>query len=310
MKQNIRHIIALLISLLIFALTSCALFIPNDSFDGGILLDDEKISQIKSEIFKTESSSSLNETDSTKLNDSSEATIIAETHREKESHTETYIFSVAESTTEIESSSKIENMPADELPPKDSTTDLTETNESIETEIKETTEFANSQFENETILTESGSIIIENEEYTDLIIEVDTSSNMTNAVSTEQIETESIEKVYWVTNGKVWHLFKDCGYLKNSNPILSGNVEEAVSEGKETVCSSCSKKQEYYTETETEIITTIDIVFWCKNSKIWHLFEDCGYLKNSDAVSSGSIEDAMSYGKEKVCSSCEKRLKN
>lgn len=61
-------------------------------------------------------------------------------------------------------------------------------------------------------------------------------------------ESETIgnltKTVFWTESGTVWHLFKNCGYLKESKNILSGSVKEALEEGKEKVCTNCSKRQE------------------------------------------------------------------
>lgn len=212
MKSYVRHIIALILSIFIFCLTSCALFIPNDSFKGGQLLDDEKVSQIKAEIFATEALTVI--TTLTDTNDFVEETII-----EPESST-------------------------------DNTTTVAETSIIIETQICETEEFSDSPDINETFESEK-------EESTEVYIETEIPSNETEDSTAEQIESESFlqesctenevstnGKVYWTKSGKVWHLFEDCGYLKNSSSVLSGSIEDAISEGKEKVCSNCSKKQE------------------------------------------------------------------
>lgn len=58
----------------------------------------------------------------------------------------------------------------------------------------------------------------------------------------ESENTEKSETVFWSKSGSVWHLYSDCGYLKNSNEIFSGTVSEAISNGAEKVCSSCENK--------------------------------------------------------------------
>ena len=60
-------------------------------------------------------------------------------------------------------------------------------------------------------------------------------------------------------------------------------------------------------ETETEIFEEqTDIVYWTKSGSVWHVSDQCRYIKNSKGVLSGSVEEAMEAGKEKVCSSCGK----
>lgn len=58
----------------------------------------------------------------------------------------------------------------------------------------------------------------------------------------ESENTEKSETVFWSKSGSVWHLYSDCGYLKNSNEIFSGTVSEAISNGAKKVCSSCENK--------------------------------------------------------------------
>ena len=60
----------------------------------------------------------------------------------------------------------------------------------------------------------------------------------------QKIEIDNDTTVYWTDSGKVWHLFENCGYLKNSKEILSGTLADAEEEGKEKICSSCEKKND------------------------------------------------------------------
>ena len=48
--------------------------------------------------------------------------------------------------------------------------------------------------------------------------------------------------VYWTKSGNVWHLQSDCGYVKNGSDLFYGSESDALSFGKERVCTSCSKK--------------------------------------------------------------------
>ena len=47
--------------------------------------------------------------------------------------------------------------------------------------------------------------------------------------------------VYWTSSGSVWHTRRDCSYIKKSQKVLSGTVEEAIADGKKKLCSSCEK---------------------------------------------------------------------
>lgn len=61
--------------------------------------------------------------------------------------------------------------------------------------------------------------------------------------SNSQDPSES-ETVYWSKSGSVWHLYSDCRYLKKSNEIFSGSVDQAKANGAEKICSACAKKEE------------------------------------------------------------------
>ena len=52
--------------------------------------------------------------------------------------------------------------------------------------------------------------------------------------------SEDDQTVFWTKGGKVWHLSKNCGYIKNSE-VESGSLSDAVESKKERVCSSCGK---------------------------------------------------------------------
>ena len=60
----------------------------------------------------------------------------------------------------------------------------------------------------------------------------------------EEIATSAVEEngtVYWTKGGSVWHTSKDCYYIKKSNNVESGSVEDAKEAGKEKICSHCGK---------------------------------------------------------------------
>lgn len=60
--------------------------------------------------------------------------------------------------------------------------------------------------------------------------------------NSSETEISQQDVVYWTKSGSVWHSYADCGHIKNSNNIISGSVEEAVSEGKSHLCKSCEKR--------------------------------------------------------------------
>lgn len=47
---------------------------------------------------------------------------------------------------------------------------------------------------------------------------------------------------YWTKSGSVYHKWADCGHLKNSSDILSGNREDAILAGKQKLCSTCEER--------------------------------------------------------------------
>ena len=59
--------------------------------------------------------------------------------------------------------------------------------------------------------------------------------------------------------------------------------------------------------TETEESEEQDKVYWTESGGVWHLSKDCGHLKKSKNIISGTEEEAKAAGKSKVCSSCEKK---
>ena len=49
------------------------------------------------------------------------------------------------------------------------------------------------------------------------------------------------------------------------------------------------------------------VYYWTAGGSVYHKWSDCGHLKNSTDVISGSEQDAILAGKQKLCSSCEKK---
>ena len=70
---------------------------------------------------------------------------------------------------------------------------------------------------------------------------IDPPHNSTEESGQETHEDSSI--VYWTSSGTVWHTKRDCSHIRNSQNVISGTVEEAISSGKKQLCSSCQKKQ-------------------------------------------------------------------
>ncbi len=49
------------------------------------------------------------------------------------------------------------------------------------------------------------------------------------------------------------------------------------------------------------------ICYYTRYGEVYHIYPDCGYLKNSSTVRSGTIYEA---NKDRLCSACERRSKN
>ena len=70
----------------------------------------------------------------------------------------------------------------------------------------------------------------------------ETQSNVSTNTDDTASDLNVGNEVYWTESGGVWHLYRDCGHLKNSQNVLSGTVADAEEAGKDHVCSSCNKK--------------------------------------------------------------------
>jgi hypothetical protein len=58
---------------------------------------------------------------------------------------------------------------------------------------------------------------------------------------------------------------------------------------------------------ESETVAVSGKVYWTKGGSVYHKDRDCYHLKKSQSVSEGSVEQAVSLGKERLCASCEKK---
>lgn len=106
--------------------------------------------------------------------------------------------------------------------------------------------YDNSRFDGGDTLNEELLSKIENDVYG----ESETSESQTSESQTSESQTTEADNegnkddtntVYWTSGGTVWHTRRDCSYLQKSKNVLSGTVEEAISEGKKKLCSSCEK---------------------------------------------------------------------
>ncbi len=58
---------------------------------------------------------------------------------------------------------------------------------------------------------------------------------------------------------------------------------------------------------ESETVAVSGKVYWTKGGSVYHKDRDCYHLKKSQSVSEGSVDQAVSLGKERLCASCEKK---
>lgn len=49
------------------------------------------------------------------------------------------------------------------------------------------------------------------------------------------------------------------------------------------------------------------IFYWTESGSVYHKYSDCGHIKNSSDIHTGSEQDAILAGKDHICSSCAKR---
>jgi hypothetical protein len=47
-----------------------------------------------------------------------------------------------------------------------------------------------------------------------------------------------------------------------------------------------------------------DTVWWTPNGEVYHTHRDCVSLKRSSEILSGTIEEALSHGKSRLCNIC------
>lgn len=68
-----------------------------------------------------------------------------------------------------------------------------------------------------------------------------------NPISAEQKEEAAHQitgDVYWTQFGHKYHVYEDCGSIKNSNTPYKGTVTEAIEAGRTAMCSFCANRAE------------------------------------------------------------------
>ena len=74
----------------------------------------------------------------------------------------------------------------------------------------------------------------------------------------------------------------------------------------EIVTEEITSEEAITTETEDPSNEASEIVFWTEKGGVWHTSANCRYIKNSEVIS-GTVNEAIESGKERLCSVCEKQ---
>lgn len=117
----------------------------------------------------------------------------------------------------------------------------------------------------------------------------------------------SADTVYWLKNGSVYHLYRDCRFLSDSDNIRSGSAEKS---GKSKVCGECLKRSEEESVENKDNLRSLpestagsdlQIVYWTHGGKVWHTKKDCPALADAKEIKSGTVEQSK---KERACKIC------
>lgn len=68
--------------------------------------------------------------------------------------------------------------------------------------------------------------------------------NPISAEQKEEAEQQITSDVYWTQFGHKYHVYEDCGSIKNSNTLYKGSVTEAIEAGRTAMCSFCANRAE------------------------------------------------------------------
>ena len=84
-----------------------------------------------------------------------------------------------------------------------------------------------------------------------------------------------------------------------------GSSGEATEPSDTATDTETSAEEAPPAESETAAIS--GKVYWTNGGSVYHRDRDCYHLKKSQSVSEGSVEQAVSLGKGRLCASCEKK---
>lgn len=89
----------------------------------------------------------------------------------------------------------------------------------------------------------------------------------------------------------------DTGDTATTAPSMQTEVPHSESKTETTAISE---------HTDIAPIIQPSVVYWVRGGSVYHLKSDCSSLSRSSEILSGTIEDAIADGKERVCSRCGK----
>ncbi len=117
--------------------------------------------------------------------------------------------------------------------------------------------------------------------------EVDTSFQESESVMTDAVkETESFSDLLEIIPDKVEETTR---MAETTSPVII----EAV----ETTADKAPERAE-------AVDKAVGAVYWVEKGEVWHTTESCPSLSRSKKISSGSISDATTAGKSRVCKRC------
>ena len=69
-----------------------------------------------------------------------------------------------------------------------------------------------------------------------------------------------------------------------------------------------SMSEALFTEApEPDVIYPEGTVHWTAGGSVYHTHADCSHLRRSKEILHGTLDEAIDAGKDKICSSCEKK---
>ena len=145
----------------------------------------------------------------------------------------------------------------------------------------------------------------ETDEKNDNSTEANSTSEKTKPVETEKATDEYTAITDKETVGETEDITECVSDEETHNSEGVEEMTEAVNEEKTTEVMSDGEKTEAVSDA-TEEKTDPDVVYWTENGKVWHVKRDCGHIKKSKVIISGSVEDAIAAEKERACSTCGK----